>query len=83
MDKSCRQCGKRLPYGWSTDICLECSESNVKKLFDENPDLRQAFKESIDEMKKPENVEKMSKDFIKVAEPLVRLHNEISRRKKT
>lgn len=55
----CRQCGKELPKVWSTDICLECSRENVRKIFKENPEVKEAFKESVDEMKKPENMKKM------------------------
>lgn len=57
--QNCRQCGKELPKIWSTDICLECSRENVRKIFRENPEVKQAFKESVEEMQKPENVKKM------------------------
>ena len=56
----CRQCGKELPKVWSTDICLECSRENVRKIFKENPDVKEAFKETIEDLKKPENVKKMA-----------------------
>lgn len=46
----------------TTDICLECSRRNVKKIFRENPEVKQAFRETIEELKKPENVEKMAKN---------------------
>lgn len=59
---NCRQCGKELPKIWSTDICLECSRENVRKIFKENPEVKQAFKESIEEMQKPENMKKMVDD---------------------
>lgn len=61
----CRQCGKALPNIWSTDICLECSRANVKKIFKENPEVKQAFKESIEEMRKPENVKRMADDTVR------------------
>lgn len=63
--KVCRQCGKELPQSWSTDICLECSRANVKKIFKENPDVKQAFVESVEEMRKPENIKKMADDTVK------------------
>ena len=47
----CRQCGKELTNPYSTDICLDCSKENVKKIFNEHPEVKQAFKESIDELK--------------------------------
>ena len=58
----CRQCGKELKSQWSTDICLECSRENVKKIFREYPEIKQAFHETIEELKKPENIEKMAKN---------------------
>ena len=44
----CRQCGKELTNPYSTDICLDCSKENVKKIFNEHPEIKQAYKESID-----------------------------------
>lgn len=58
----CRQCGKELKPYWGTDICLECSRENMKKIFRENPEIKQAFHETIEELKKPENIEKMAKN---------------------
>ena len=58
----CRQCGKELKPHWGTDICLECSRENMKKIFRENPEIKQAFHETIEELKKPENIEKMAKN---------------------
>lgn len=54
MEKTtrCRQCGVELPRLWSTDICLECSTKNVKAIFKEFPDVKKAFFESIEKMKK-------------------------------
>ena len=34
----------------------------MKKIFRENPEVKQAFHETIEELKKPENVEKMAKN---------------------
>ena len=48
----CRQCGVELPRLWSTDICLECSKNNVKEIFKQYPDVKEAFIESIKKMKK-------------------------------
>ena len=61
----CRQCGKELPQNYTTDICLECSRENVKKIFKEYPEVKQAFKESIDELKKPENMKRMVDDIVR------------------
>ena len=59
----CKQCGKELPQNFTTDICLYCSRENVRKIFKEHPEVKQAFKESVEEMKKPENMKKMSDDI--------------------
>ena len=58
----CVVCGKELPQIWSTDKCLECSREAVKKIFKENPEVKAVFRESIEEMKKPENMKKMVDD---------------------
>ncbi len=34
----------------------------MKKIFRENPEIKQAFNETIEELKKPENIEKMAKN---------------------
>ena len=61
----CRQCGKELPKNFTTNICLECSKENVRKIFKENTEIKDAFKESIEEMKKPENMKKMVDDTVR------------------
>lgn len=61
----CRQCGKELPKNFTTNICLECSKENVRKIFKEYPEIKDAFRESIEEMKKPENMKKMVDDTVR------------------
>lgn len=61
----CIQCGKELPKNFTTNTCLECSKENVRKIFKENPEIKDAFKESIEEMKKPENMKKMVDDTVR------------------
>ena len=72
---NCRQCGKELPKNFSTDICPECSRANVQKIFKENPEVKQAFKESIEEMKKPENMKKMVDSAVKFMSAIQVIHN--------
>ena len=55
----CRECGKMLPQEQRIDISLDCSRQNMQKLFRDNPELRDAFKKTIEELRKPENVRKM------------------------
>lgn len=64
---NCKQCNKQLPEHWHTDICMECSEANVRKIFREHPDVKECFRETLDDLRKPENVKKMAEDFTKVA----------------
>ena len=61
----CRQCVKELPKNFTTNICLECSKENVRKIFKENPEIKDAFRESIEEMRKPENMKKMVDDTVR------------------
>ena len=58
----CVVCGKELPKIGSTDKCSECCRKAVQKMFKQYPDVKEAFHESIEEMKKPENMKKMVDD---------------------
>lgn len=49
--KKCNQCGKELPDTWCSDICLECSEANVRKIFKEHPEVKECFKKTIEGLK--------------------------------
>lgn len=62
----CRECGKILPNGQRTDICLDCSRKNLQKLFRNNPELKDAYVETIEELKKPENIKKIVRDTCRV-----------------
>lgn len=73
---NCRQCGKKLPSIWSTDISLECSEETVRKIFKENPEAKQVFRETIEDMKKPEIMRKMVANTITFMERLQNLQNQ-------
>lgn len=72
----CRQCGKELKPHWSTDICLECSRENIKKIFRENPAAKQAFHETIEELKKPENIQKMANNTARFMNAIQTLRSE-------
>lgn len=60
--KKCIVCGKELPESWAGEKCLDCSRKSMKKIFQENPEVKQSFMETIQELKKPENIERMAKD---------------------
>lgn len=62
----CRECGKYLSNGQRTDICLDCSRKNLQKLFRDDPELKDAFIETIEELRKPENIKKMAQDTCRV-----------------
>lgn len=62
----CRECGKSLSNGQRTDICLDCSRKNLQKLFRDDPELKDAFIETIEELRKPENIKKMAQDTCRV-----------------
>lgn len=55
---NCIVCGKELTTP-GVSKCLDCSREAVRKIFKENPEVKQAFKESIEEMQKPENMKVM------------------------
>lgn len=60
--KKCSVCGKELPWTWAGEKCLDCSRKAMRKIFKENPEFKQAFMETVQELKKPENIERMAKD---------------------
>lgn len=62
--KKCSVCRKELPGTWAGEKCLDCSREAVRKIFKENPEIKQAFAETIQELKRPENVERMAKDTV-------------------
>lgn len=61
----CRQCGKELQQTQVIEICSDCAKENVRKIFNDHPEAKQAFKESIDELKKPENMKRMVDDTVR------------------
>lgn len=61
----CRQCGKELQQTQVIEICSDCAKENVRKIFNDYPEVKQAFKESIDELKKPENMKRMVDDTLR------------------
>lgn len=62
---TCSVCGKELPPTLNTDKCLDCAKKSLQQTFKENPELGKAFKETIEELRKPENVSKMAEDTVK------------------
>lgn len=65
--KKCRECGKMLPQRQIADICLDCSRKNLQKSFRDYPELKDAFMETIEELRKPENVKKMADNICRMA----------------
>lgn len=51
------------------DKAMQARE-NLKKLLRENPNIAKAFRETLDEMRQPENIEKMARDISKGIEAL-------------
>lgn len=58
----CRECGKMLPKEQRIDICLDCSRKKIQKRFRDDPQLKDEFKKTIEELRKPENVKKRADD---------------------
>lgn len=55
---------------------LEESRKRVQELFKQNPELKQAFMESIQELKKPENIERMAKDTVRFMQGIQQLQEQ-------
>lgn len=72
----CRECGKELPSTFCVDICLECSRANVKKIFREDPELGKAFNETIQKLKRPENLKPMADNTVKFIRAIQEVKNE-------
>ena len=68
MKYRCSVCGKELNY--KADKCGDCAGKELKKIFAENPDLKQAFKEALEETFSSENRKKMVDDICRFANGL-------------
>jgi len=56
---------------------LEQSKENIRKIFAKNPELKQAFKETLDEMSTPEHIDKMAKDIQGAIQTFVNIRKSI------
>lgn len=61
----CKKCGKEIPNDTKSGLCIDCCKADLKDYFNKNPEVKQAFKESIEEMRKPENVKKMAESTVR------------------
>ncbi len=71
----CLVCGKELSY--VADKCGECSKRELQKKFDKDPELKQCFKEALEEAFSPENRKKMADDITKI----MNIFQEVKKRK--
>lgn len=62
--RTCLVCGKEISPTSATGKCLDCTKESFLQTLRENPELHQAFKETIEELRKPENVSKMAEDTV-------------------
>lgn len=77
----CRQCGKELPSNFITGICLECSRENLRKTLNSDPELKTAFKETIEDLKRPENIKRMSEQISVILQHMQQLQIHYSSKK--
>lgn len=56
-DFKCSVCGKVLNY--RAEKCGDCAKKELQKIFKENPELKKAYKEAVEETFSPENRKKM------------------------
>ena len=80
MSKLCKDCGKPL-LNTRVEICLDCSMKSLRQTFLENPDIKQAYKETLDELSKPENIKKMGDELDVIIYGLLAFH-QLSKEKK-
>lgn len=59
---------------------LRQSKENLRKIFAENPALKQAFKETLDEMRKPENIDKVAKNICSFAKKVTSINDYLKNR---
>lgn len=59
---------------FSLSYKAEQAKKNLQKIFIENPDLKAAFKETIEELSTPENIEKQSKEICAGLAAIKRIH---------
>lgn len=71
----CSVCGKELSY--AADKCGECAKKELQKIFDKDPELKQGFKEALEETFSPENREKMANDITNI----LRVFQEVKKRR--
>lgn len=64
----CTVCGKEMDY--KADKCGDCAKKSLQDIFAKNPELKQAFKETVHEMGKPENMKKMVDNTCKFMDAL-------------
>ena len=63
MAYKCKRCGKELDH--DAEYCSDCARKELQEIFQKYPDVKQAFIESIEEMKKPENQKKFVDDTVR------------------
>jgi hypothetical protein len=65
---------KQFPFSWEgVKVKTAQSKEKLKKLFSENPEVKQVFKETLDGMRSDENIEKMSKEIGKSIRKLLEI----------
>lgn len=70
---NCRKCGKEIPNDTKSGLCIDCCKAYLRDYFNKNPEAKQAFKESIEEMRKPENIKKMADNTVKFMQALQKI----------
>lgn len=61
--RSCQKCMK----------CMKCSKKAVQAMFHESPELKQAFQETLAELQRPENIQKMTAQITPVIQAVAAL----------
>lgn len=70
----CIVCGVDIAPGCKK--CMGCSKKAVQAMFRESPELRRAYKETLEEMRQPENIEKMAVQIAPIIQAVAALGKE-------
>lgn len=60
----------------------EQAKKNIQAILSENPELKKAFRKTLDEMKKPENIEKIANEMTPVIQNIFKIKEELDYGKK-
>ena len=61
----CKKCGKEMNKKTESGLCIDCCKADLKKYLNDNPDIKKAYKEAVEETFSPENRKKMADNIVR------------------